>query len=240
MGATIVKIQSVVCVAAIPAIFLTAGCDGPHVSFGPAIRGDGNIVRETRTMDEFDKMEVSGAIHASFEVGKEFQVVVETDENLLPFIATTVDDGKLRIHWDRHGSVQPTKAVSIRVTAPRLEGVSVSGASTADCRALAEDSLEVRASGASKVRLEGSAKTLDVDASGASRLDGSKFVAGHVKIDVSGASSVKVVASESIEGEASGASSVRYGGSASRIEVDTSGASSVKREKEIDNRRREL
>jgi hypothetical protein len=70
---------------------------------------------------------------------------------------------------------------------------------------------------------------MKLDASGASKFNALEFVAKDADLDVSGATSVRVNASKTLNVEASGASSVRYRGTPS-VRSDASGASSVRSE----------
>jgi len=78
--------------------------------------------------------------------------------------------------------------------------------------------------------LTGQGDVLNGEVSGASSFKGRDFSSKVVNIEASGASSASVVASSAVHADASGASSVRYSGSAKDIHSSTSGASSVKRE----------
>ena len=73
----------------------------------------------------------------------------------------------------------------------------------------------------------GQVQSYELVASGASDVHLRGLVAEHVSVDVSGASSVSIHASESIVGFASGASDLDIYGSPNSVGVDSSGASDV-------------
>jgi len=107
--------------------------------------------------------------------------------------------------------------------------IEVSGASQVTM-SLKSPKVSVDLSGASSLTLSGEGDVLTGDVSGASSLKGRDFSAKTVNIDASGASSAAVLASNTVNADASGASSIRYSGSAKDIHSSTSGASSVKRD----------
>lgn len=121
-----------------------------------------------------------------------------------------------------------------RANVARFSGVSsmeieVSGASQVTM-SLSSPKVSVDLSGASSLTLTGDGDVLTGDVSGASSFKGREFSAKTVNIDASGASSAAVLASATINAEASGASSIRYSGSVKDVHSSTSGASSVKRD----------
>lgn len=107
--------------------------------------------------------------------------------------------------------------------------IEVSGASQVTME-LSSPKVTFDLSGASSLVLTGQGEVLNGEVSGASSFKGREFSAKTVNIDASGASSAAVVASNTIHADASGASSIRYSGAAKDIHSSTSGASSVKRD----------
>ena len=107
--------------------------------------------------------------------------------------------------------------------------LDLSGASTFTCPLVTAADINADLSGASKVSFTaGEANSLDVDLSGASNFDSPEFIVKTVHVDASGASKVAFTANDgTITGDASGASTVEYKGTASQS-VDVSGGSSVK------------
>lgn len=122
-----------------------------------------------------------------------------------------------------------SKANVARFSGVKSMDIEVSGASQVTM-SLASPKVSVDLSGASSLALSGEGDVLTGEVSGASSLKGRDFSAKTVNIDASGASSAAVLASNTVNAEASGASSIRYSGSARDIHSSTSGASSVKRD----------
>ncbi|MCF0038770.1 head GIN domain-containing protein [Dyadobacter fanqingshengii] len=111
----------------------------------------------------------------------------------------------------------------------RSMDIEVSGASQVTME-LSSPKATFELSGASSLILTGQGDVLNGEVSGASSFKGREFSAKTVNIDASGASSAAVVASNSLHADASGASSIRYSGAAKDVHSSSSGASSVKRD----------
>ncbi len=194
-------------------------------SIGSKIKGSGNVVTQKRELNGFNSIEVSGAFKVVVVAQKDFGVVVEADDNIIPLVITEVDDQTLEIKRDR--SFSTGSAVTIRVFAPNIEGIENSGASNVRVSNLANDSLEIHSSGASKTELEGSTGRLSVELSGASSIEASDLNSERASIDGSGASFAAVTATKELSVDLSGASRVRYKGNPEKLVRNTSGASRV-------------
>lgn len=197
------------------------------ISFGSEIVGSGERVVEERTVPEFSKIEISGALIVEAVANDEFGLTIEADENLLGNIKTLVDDeGTLRVFPE--STIRARGPVLVKISAPSIEAISVSGASRVNASRLKNDTLTVDSSGASKIILSGSTDEIVLDISGASVISADELVSRKAVVDSSGASRIALNVSESIEVDCSGASRVTYAGNPAVIKKSTSGASSVR------------
>jgi len=81
-------------------------------------------------------------------------------------------------------------------------------------------------SGASRIDLEGDARDISIEASGASYANLANFSVSNATVDISGASVASVNATDSIDGNVSGASRLTYLGNPA-LAIETSGDSTV-------------
>lgn len=196
-----------------------------NFSFDRSIRGSGEQVSETRNVDEFKSVSASGIFRVEIVAQKEFSVAVDADKNLLPYIKTEVNNGKLQIYSEK--SIKSKEAIRVRVSAPDIERVDASGATRVEVADLKNSSFVVDTSGASKVSVFGETADLNIDISGASNVDAAGLKANKVTVDSSGASRVSVNALNELNVEASGASKVTFTGSPATLNKRISGASKL-------------
>ncbi len=195
-------------------------------SFSHGIAGSGKIINENREVSDFKAIEVGGVFQVEITAQKDFSVEIQTDDNLLPLIKTEVEDGVLKIETtEKFNSKSP---IIVKVSAPNIEELEVSGASKVNLNNLSNNSLNVNASGASKVTIAGATKELTIDVSGASKIDAENLKSENASVEASGASSVGLTVSGDLKSRASGASSIRYSGNPKNAENKSLGASSVK------------
>ena len=107
--------------------------------------------------------------------------------------------------------------------------VNVSGASTVKGE-FYTDKLELDMSGASKAALFGKSALLNIRSSGASDVDALKLETSICNVSASGASDINVYVEKEINATASGASKIKYKGSAAINNMKSSGAASISRQ----------
>ena len=195
------------------------------VNFG-GVKGSGNVVNEKRNVADFNAIEVGGIFEVEVVAQKEFSVEVEADDNLLQYIKTEVNGDTLEIRTKK--SISSKSAIRVRISAPNIENLQVSGVSKVSVANLKNDTLKVDASGASKIKVDGETKNLEVELSGASKLDAENLKSENANVDGSGASNAAVNVSGDLRADLSGASKVTYTGNPKNLEKSTSGASSVR------------
>lgn len=159
-------------------------------------------------------------------------------------IEITRDGGELRIRVPSTVDEAPRFVLTL----PTLESLDLSGAARVEAGAwqvnelsieasgatklvfanLTGDLLRVESSGASDFTLAGNVREHRLDVSGAADYDASRLQARDVAVDASGASRVKVRASEHLHLVGAGAGSIEYAGNP-QIDQDTSGLFRVKR-----------
>lgn len=189
------------------------------------VKGSGISASETRDLSGFHALEVGGVFEVQVTANKEFGVVVEADDNLLPLISTEVRNGVLCIKTDR--KLSTGNPVRVRVSAPDIESLDVSGAANVSIENISNGGLNVDASGASKVKVAGETSKLVVDVSGATKVDAKGLTSENATVDASGASHVAVQVTGVLRADASGASSVEYAGTPTQVMKKTSGAARV-------------
>jgi len=203
----------------------TTNCSFGGFSSLSGVQGSGTSKSETRNVRGFTKIDAGGAVNVEIAVQKNFSVVVEADDNLLANIKTEVSGDTLKIYSEDR--ISPKTRVNVLISMPEMEGLDVSGASSGNVANVNADSLELKASGASEIKMDGTAKELNADASGASTINAESLKVENADVEASGASKAIVSATNDLKVDASGASKILYVGEPKNIKQNSSGASSV-------------
>ena len=196
-----------------------------NFSFSSGIKGSGTSASEVRTIDGFESIDVGGVFHVDITAGKDFEIEVVGDDNLLQYVETSVESGVLKISTSER--IKSHGPINIRISAPNIEELNASGACKVNLSGIKNSSLTIDTSGASKINLTGETSSLTIDVSGASAIDAQGLKAENATVDASGASRVEVFVTNRLTSEASGASKIGYLGNPSNIEKNSSGVSKI-------------
>lgn len=219
-------------------LLLSFGC------YGDVVRASGRPAKESRELLPFEGVQVSGGIHLTVTTGPRKAVEVEADDKVLPMVETRVDDGKLKIRFNRHG--WGGDDVNVTVQQPKFSSLDASGGASIEAalaptpdlaleasggavilaRGLEVGALDASASGGARLELSGVADRVKLRFSGGARLKGARLRARVVQVDGGGGCRGEIEVTELVRGRLSGGCGLRVLGKASS-RVATSGGSSV-------------
>ena len=172
----------------------------------------------------FTGVTVSGAYEIQWSAGKP-AVAITTDQNLLPLIKAEVSDGTLHIESD---NLRPTKGILITLSSASLADVQLDGAVRFTARQVSGRELKLEANGASNISIDGSVTNLEVNLSGASKLDAKSLLAQTASVSASGACYGDVNVTGTLNASISGAGVLTYAGNPKSVEKDVSGAAAIR------------
>ena len=224
----------------LPALLVLPSCD-------PALRGDGDIVQETRNEKDFTGLNVSVEGKVNVKLGTDFKVEVQAEENLLPYLKTEVEAGELHVYFSRN--VRDVDGLEVSVTMPALESMqlagsaelvtdgvfegakldlSVSGSGETRLNFIDYDALKVHLSGSGYIELKGTAGEMEAHLSGSGGIMALQCPVREADIHVSGSGSAKVDVAEKLTAHISGSGEVLYEGDP-EVESEISGSGKVKK-----------
>jgi hypothetical protein len=210
------------------------------------VHGSGNQASEDRKVGDFSRVSISGNFKVVLKQDSSMSLKLTGDDNLLKYVKTVVEGGRLRIYSKRNlcNSGQMTINVGVR----NLDEIKGSGAvevesdgklHTQDLRiklsGVTKVTLDLNAarvstngSGATELNLKGQATSHDIDLSGSGKVYALDFVVGSCEIQTSGVGHSEVNVLNTLNVHSSGASEVKYRGNPS-VSNDKSGASSIEK-----------
>jgi hypothetical protein len=207
----------------------------PFIACGfGVVRGSGDLVTESRSVNNFDRVDLSGSGEVVITQSGEESLTVETDDNIMQYVTTEVRDGTLYLGLDSQGiqSISPSQ-LKFTLTVKDLTGMKVSGSGGISAASLGTDRLDVKVSGSGDARVDsltaekvevrisgdggvelaGEVTGQDIDISGSGQYRAGNLQSETVKIKISGSGDATVWAIESLDAHVSGSGSVNYYGS---------------------------
>jgi len=219
---------------------------GLIVGCGFVLTGSGDLETKEYAFTGFNKVEVSSAFKFEVSQSSSYGISVTADDNVIEKVQVTKEGDTLKIGLEtipRLGSLT-LKAV---VTMPHLSALVTSGASHGTVSGFSStNDVNIRASGASKVEgniiagdadfnisgasiisLQGSAKNMVANVSGASHFHLGDFIVNNANVNFSGFSTGAVNVSGRLDANLSGASKLSYIGEPIFGNINTSGGSTL-------------
>lgn len=212
------------------------------------IRGNGIAATQGRSVSGFDKVMSSGNFEVHITKGNEFEVVLNAEENILPYIETSVSGNTLLINIPGLHNVKNRLPIKVFITVPILTGVKQSGSGNITTDYFTTDKMELFISGSGSIstavdanivdvfisgsgwlKISGDANQSNLSISGSGNIDSYNLVVNNCDAIISGSGNMQVNAIKSIYAKISGSGNVHYIGNPI-IETNISGSGKVIRD----------
>lgn len=202
------------------------------------ITPDGREIEETINIRNFISLEVSSGIDIEFVHSDEETAVIETHEDVLPYVKVTNMGTSLSVSLDKNCPFDHIPSLKIRINSPELAIVKATGASQVkvltdiisdyfeihlyngsvfsmeENKSITTKSLLINLENGSKSTVEGSSELLITDINGGSFLYGLGLNTEEVEAELNMRSLLEISVSKKYEFIAKGASTIRYKGNA--------------------------
>ncbi|MEO5683860.1 MAG: head GIN domain-containing protein [Chitinophagaceae bacterium] len=215
---------------------------------GKHITGNGVPGTEQRNLTGFTGAETRGEIDIVVKQG-DFSVKVEAEQNLLSYIETAVEHGRLIVRLRDGINLMDHHDAKVYVTAPVLTAFEThgSGKISSQGRIADKSKMDIQVAGSGDIQLDldcpeiitathgsgnimlaGETKNLSCKISGSGNVEAANLKAENVKVSIHGSGNTAVFASESLDTDISGSGNVHYKGDP-KINNSTHGSGSVTR-----------
>jgi hypothetical protein len=217
-------------IALILALFLSSCAF--DINFGDGKKGNGIIAEDQREVtEEFTVVSASEGLDVYVTQAKDFEIIVEADENVIDLIGTDIRAGKLKIHAienigratkkvyvslpDITGLESSSGADLVGKTIIESDKISLNASSGSDLRVeISADEVDANTSSGADIRVSGEANMLYANASSGSDIKARDFKVQTCHADASSGADISVNVSESLIADASSGADISYTGEA--------------------------
>lgn len=200
--------------------------------FRPCLRGNGDLISETRALADFDKVDYQIEGEIEIRKGSIHEIRIEGNSNQVEHLKTRVSNGRLKIYSER---CLKSSDFTFVVYTPELEEVKLSGSGDAlvvddfssgemtfdvsgsgKITASSESALKVKVkiSGSGELNLEGACQTFDAQVSGSGKVHAYGLVCNTLNAGISGSGNIEAFVSNTLNANISGSGTIRYKGTA--------------------------
>lgn len=201
-----------------------------NLNLNDGVEGSGNVITEKRTINEsFDKISASTGVTVIVEQGSPNDVEVETDDNLMQYVITKVENGTLIVKIE--GNINTMSSIDVRVRMSSIVGLeSTSGSRITSKNTLKGSTIAVKSSSGSNITVAGKALKLETASSSGSEIDADELAANDVFSQSSSGSSTTVKPIVKLDAKASSGSSIDYVQAPKTITKEETSGGSVDKE----------
>ncbi|MFZ6025963.1 MAG: head GIN domain-containing protein [Bacteroidota bacterium] len=213
------------------------------------VEGNGVYKKETREVGSFSGIATSGSWAVMLAYGNSNSIEIEGDENLLEYIETKVENGKLHIRAKKNGNIRSKNKIVVYVSISQIKGLYVSGsgdiigkgkfsnAGTTNIGVSGSgnikldfdrfDGIDASVSGSGGIILKGTSNAIYARISGSGNINCKEVVSDDVTASISGSGNIRVQANTSIDARIAGSGSVFYTGGAKNVRTHKAGSGRI-------------
>lgn len=192
------------------------------------LTANGDQTTETRFPGEFTGLNTGGSNRIYVEHGPTFKVELKGSANLLSSFKTKIMSGTLYLGYENVSVKQDD--VEVYITLPKLQKVSISGASDVNLEGsfTATDYFNLSISGSGKILAEDAFESaeLNIDISGKGKADLQKITCRKAEVNISGKGDASITVLQKLKARISGSGRIFYNGDPT-VDAEVSGSGQV-------------
>lgn len=207
-------------------IFITGNTGGGF--FAPNLVGSRNLITQNRGGAAFQSIISNGSVQVYIQQGNFYDISVRTDDNILQYLETIVENNTLTIEFRRGYSVSPSMA-EVYITMPSLRSIALNGSANVIGQGnINADVLDLIINGSGNISLSGFADYLRVGINGSGNIRTGNMNVRNADINITGSGNVEVSVSNDLNVTITGSGDVYYKGNP-RLSLNIRGSGRVVR-----------
>lgn len=221
-------------------------CGDMTVSTGDGsdkVKGNGKVTTEEREIAPFNQIVLEGVFNVYLVQKEKEKIRIETDENVLSYIITEVENNVLTVKLKDDSKITKMKKINVYITLADINKLETKGVGLLHCMGklnLKSVDLQLKGVGATKLNLDcdtlnvkselvgsltlsGSSKVFNVNHKGIGAFEAFDFISENVNIESDGIGKAEVYASKKLIVDAKGLGGVKYKGNPSSRNIKSNG-----------------
>lgn len=214
-----------------------------------SIKGNGKVTKITRSTGDYDAVVCAGFMDFELVSGREGNISIEGEENLLDYIITEVKNDELVVKVEKGVNLKTSWKKGIKITIPveDIDEVSLSGSGDVwNSDKLNTDELKVELSGSGDINLNvktnalsstltgsgdikivGDTDVLETKITGSGDFHGFELNADNTEAYVTGSGDIKVVSNKMLKARVTGSGDITYKGNPDKEDTKVTGSGSI-------------
>ena len=202
-------------------------CSSISLSAPSRVVGSGNVITEERNVNGFSSIDLQGSGNMNVTFGATEAVTVTADDNIMPWIVTSVSNGKLIIRNKSNVNITTSNPVQIDVTMKSIEGVTLSGSGNIDVADVLGKDILVALFGSGEITMNGTADSVKIQLPGSGNIFCKGLKTDSATVSLNGSGNVTVYASESLDASINGSGDISYAGNPAQVQKEIRGSGNI-------------
>ena len=212
-----------------------------------AVKGNNNFTTETRKINGFDQLNVTGFFEITLTDGNEESITLEGESNLLELIETEVNNDKLTIKTEKYANINPNKRIKITIPFKEIQKINLTGSSEITSNKLIKnenftaiitgsgtisinvevENLESRVTGSGELNINGKTKNFEGKLIGSGKIIATDLSAENVEAGVSGSGKISINCERSLYARVTGSGKIKYLGNPEKEDTNVLGSGRI-------------
>ena len=200
-----------------------------------------------RTTSDYDGISVGGSFDVILIKGKEGNITIEGEENIIPFIETEIKGNTLKIQFEKNTNIRTTKRLTVTVTYNDIDKVSLGGSGNVTNEGTIKsndftvalggsgnitltidaDEISSKIGGSGNIKLTGKTNDLSCSIAGSGSIKAYELNTDTVHATIAGSGNVRTTVKTKIKAKVVGSGSVYYKGKPKYVDSKSVGSGDV-------------
>jgi len=215
--------------------------------FGATVKGNGIMKKEIRKVGSYDKISVAGDFNVTLVHGKEGDLNIKIEENLLKYLITEVNDNKLTIRWKKGENISTRKGVHIVVPFTDIDEVNLFGSGDVLCDDVIKSAhfktlltgsgdiilnidvktVDAKITGSGNIELLGETTDINILVTGSGGVQSYKLDAKNADAKITGSGDIGVNVSDNLKAKITGSGDITYTGNPENQDFKITGSGDI-------------
>lgn len=216
--------------------------------FGKKVTGNGELITQSFNTSDYDGIAVAGSMDVRLIEGKEGDIKVEAESNIMEHLKVEVKGGTLHIGTKDNTNISTRRGITVTVPVERIDHARISGSgeivSSMNLKARNMDlrvsgsgdmilnvecaNLNATVTGSGDIELSGRTENLTAKVTGSGDLDTIKVKANNVDASVTGSGDIACyVNGGNLRARVTGSGDISYSGKSANIDKKVTGSGDI-------------
>lgn len=173
----------------------------------------------------FQHIEILGAMNLTVEIGYDYYLKVEADDNFFKKIKTSVYQNCFKL--ESKGGLFSNRQIKVFLTCPEVESIAIRGSSNVSILNIKQEFLKASVEGSGSIVASGFSEKVQASINGFGELDLQKLISHQTDVSIDGAGKVSLHAFKSIKGRVNGKGDIAIWGQPEIRDVKINGTGDI-------------